>query len=364
MKFDSEGRVIKDDITPEAIVADAQKILSPYTMTFKHLVWWTVYQIGQRVSEGMAYKQRIFLAGDAVHTHSPKMGQGMNTSMQDTYNLGWKLGLVLKGLSPRITLLETYEQERLKVAKALIDFDIRYSSLFSGRPLEEVFQETNIKPEDLPRIWRKNNSFTSGLGIEYESSMLTFAEKSKQELAKNVHVGIRIASTLVTNQADACQIELGKRMLNDGRFRILMFAGDLADADQNARIKGFVQKLAEPNSFANRYSGPTGTPYFNPLIETLTIHASDRKAFELADFPEELHPFDEEYGWAYDRIYAEGERNATKTYDYYAIDRKKGCVVIVRPDHHVGWIGQCEDIEVMDEYFSGIFQRADKMNGK
>lgn len=70
---------------------------------------------------------------DAVHTHSPKAGQGMNVSMGDTYNLGWKLGLVCKKLL-RPEVLDTYELERRQIARQLIAFDHKFSRLFSGRP--------------------------------------------------------------------------------------------------------------------------------------------------------------------------------------------------------------------------------------
>jgi 2-polyprenyl-6-methoxyphenol hydroxylase-like FAD-dependent oxidoreductase len=61
---------------------------------------------------------RVFIAGDAAHVHSPAGGQGMNTGIQDAYNLGWKLGLVLQGGRPE--LLQTYEEERLPVAASVL----------------------------------------------------------------------------------------------------------------------------------------------------------------------------------------------------------------------------------------------------
>src|SRR5204862_486707 len=71
-------------------------------------------------------------AGDACHTHSAKAGQGMNVSMADTWNLGWKLAAVLRGRA-RPELLHTYSAERQAVAKELIDFDREFSKLFRGR---------------------------------------------------------------------------------------------------------------------------------------------------------------------------------------------------------------------------------------
>lgn len=94
-------QVERSKITPEIILKAAKKIMSPYELAYDYCDWWTAYQIGQRVSNSFSCDNRVFLAGDAVHTHSPKTGQGMNVSMQDTYNLGWKIGLVVKGFAKR-----------------------------------------------------------------------------------------------------------------------------------------------------------------------------------------------------------------------------------------------------------------------
>lgn len=78
------GRIDRSTISPATILKGAQKVLAPYKIAYKHCDWWTVYQIGQRVGKGFSKHDRVFLAGDAVHTHSPKAGQGMNVSMQDS----------------------------------------------------------------------------------------------------------------------------------------------------------------------------------------------------------------------------------------------------------------------------------------
>ena len=95
-------------------------------------------------------QERVFIAGDACHTHSPKAGQGMNASMNDTHNLGnayttivvrnvltlgiaWKLAYILRGWADQ-SLLKTYELERRKYAQELIHFDKKFSTLFSGKP--------------------------------------------------------------------------------------------------------------------------------------------------------------------------------------------------------------------------------------
>lgn len=78
------GKTDRSKITPDMILKSAQRILHPYTLTYSYCDWWTAYQIGQRVGDHFSLQERVFLAGDAVHTHSPKAGQGMNVSMQDS----------------------------------------------------------------------------------------------------------------------------------------------------------------------------------------------------------------------------------------------------------------------------------------
>jgi 2-polyprenyl-6-methoxyphenol hydroxylase-like FAD-dependent oxidoreductase len=75
---------------------------------------------------------RVFLVGDAAHVHPPAGGQGMNTSVQDAYNLGWKLGHVLRQGAP-VPLLDTYEQERLPVAASLLDFVVQMHRDWLGK---------------------------------------------------------------------------------------------------------------------------------------------------------------------------------------------------------------------------------------
>ena len=93
-------------ITQEQVIETARRVLHPYTLDVRDVAWFAVYQVGQRVTdrfddvpvdEAGSRPPRVFIAGDACHTHSAKAGQGMNVSLQDGYNLGWKLASVLGG---------------------------------------------------------------------------------------------------------------------------------------------------------------------------------------------------------------------------------------------------------------------------
>ena len=93
------------------------------------------------------------------------------------------------------------------------------------------------------------------------------------------------------------------------------------------------------------------------VIEVLVIHSSPRQEVELLDLHEMFHPFDERQGWDYEKVfvddisYHEGHGEAYKN---YGVDKEKGCVVIARPDQHVGWIGELEDIGDIDQYSSKV----------
>lgn len=354
---DASGRADRSKITPELIFGAAKKILQPYKLDYEYCDWWTAYQIGQRVGTDFAARNRVFLAGDAVHTHSPKAGQGMNISMQDTFNLGWKIALVLKGIAnPKI--LSTYAVERRQVAQDLIDFDHRFSRLFSGRPAKDVMDAEGVSMEVFKDAFLKGNMFASGLSVKYGASELVATKASNQSLATGITLGMRFNSFKVLNQADARPWHFQERLKADGRFRVVLFAGNILEAGQKLRVDRFCARLDSEESFMRRVKS-TGAPV-DSVVEVLTIHSSKRTDTELLrDFPEILHPFDKSTGWNYDKVfvddvsYHEGFGDA---YQNYGVDKERGCVVVVRPDQYVAWVGELDDFEGLQKYFEGCLR--------
>src|SRR5690606_19230322 len=159
---------------------------------------------------------RVFLTGDACHTHSAKAGQGMNVSMQDGFNIGWKLGQVLTGLSPA-SLLETYSAERQPVAQQLIDFDREWSSLMARKP-DEISD-----PQDLANYYLATAEFPSGFMTRYEPSAI-FGGAEHQDLATGFPIGMRFKSSEVVRVCDGNAVHLGHHARADGRWRIYAFA--------------------------------------------------------------------------------------------------------------------------------------------
>ncbi|KAK1492123.1 phenol hydroxylase [Colletotrichum cuscutae] len=375
---DASGRADRSKITPELIFVAAQKILSPYKIEYEYCDWWTAYQIGQRVGTEYDAHGRVFLAGDAVHTHSPKAGQGMNVSMQDTYNLGWKVALAAKGIAKR-DILNTYQSERRRVAQDLIEFDHRFSRLFSGRPAKDVLDEEGVSMEVFKDAFLKGNLFASGLSVDYGASNLVVKAgdslkqgdgskvpksvasiseedfKKKQALATGLPVGMRFNSFKVLNQACARPWHFQEIFKADGRFRVVLFAGNILDASQKARVDNFCVALDAPDNFLRKVT-PAKAP-IDSVIEILTIHSAKRTDTELLrDFPDILHPFDSHSGWDYNKVYVDDEsyhEGFGDAYKNYGVDKQRGCVVVVRPDQYVAWIGELEDFDDLQKYFEG-----------
>ncbi|CAE7137395.1 unnamed protein product, partial [Rhizoctonia solani] len=127
------GRVDRTKIGVERIIELVKQVLKPYRIDFKQLEWSGVYVIGQRLASSYQDKSgRVFILGDACHTHSPHAGQGMNAAISDAHNLAWKLVHVLKGWATP-DLLRTYESERRDFAVQLIDLHARIAEIMSGK---------------------------------------------------------------------------------------------------------------------------------------------------------------------------------------------------------------------------------------
>ncbi|KAK5014002.1 hypothetical protein LTR39_003371 [Cryomyces antarcticus] len=209
----------------------ARQIFHPYTLDIADTFWWSAYSIGQRLADHFSKDNRVFLTGDACHTHSPKAGQGMNVSLQDGYNIGWKLAAVLKGRAST-ELLRTYNLEREKVAADLIDFDRSFTKLFSSKS-----STTNGHgPEYFAQQFIKSGQYTAGLTAKYEDSMITSVSLSRQELAKGLVIGMRFPSAQVVRFCDAKAMQLAKALPADSRWRVVVFGGNLQNPANAERL--------------------------------------------------------------------------------------------------------------------------------
>lgn len=273
-------------------------------------------------------------------------GQGMNISMQDTYNLIWKLGSVMaQHANPAI--LDTYESERQPVARTLMELDKRILS---------AYQQATPEGEGVDEVREQYSGFMSGAGLVYEPSILIAHPDTEFRVAragiKNVHVGMRLAcfKKTVKNQADGSTKHLLSLLRSTGVWRLLVFAGDLRQEEQ-------MEKL---NDLANSRLARSFLQNLGSSIESFLIHASPRDLVDFFDIPEMFRPFDETFGWDYGRIFSDTEEPPTINGVNHISGResKKGAtefVLLCRPDQHVAWIGGFDKLNELERMFSTIF---------
>lgn len=137
--------------------ADLEKAIKEtvgFPMEIEAVNWFSVYKLHHRGVENFS-KENYFLAGDAAHIHSPAGGQGMNTGLQDAYNLCWKLVLVLKGVADE-KILGTYNEERLPFAKWLLKFTDRFFGIMTSTNIIISWIRNNIIPPLLKFAFSRN----------------------------------------------------------------------------------------------------------------------------------------------------------------------------------------------------------------
>jgi 2-polyprenyl-6-methoxyphenol hydroxylase-like FAD-dependent oxidoreductase len=166
-----EGEVLYEEI--EARIKEEAEI----DLDITHVDWFSTYRVHTRHVEKFS-SGRCFLAGDSAHIHTPAGGQGMNTGIQDAYNLGWKLALVLKGVAAE-RLLDTYNEERLPNAKRLLQTTDRMFNVVAGTDWFVNIIRTTIFPPmakfilSLDAVKKRFFPVVSQIGIAYRESSLS-----------------------------------------------------------------------------------------------------------------------------------------------------------------------------------------------
>jgi phenol 2-monooxygenase len=350
------GEVAKGDDrrvrqTPiEEIIRRANEILHPYSIDVKQVAWHSVYEVGHRVTDkfddvdvDQGHDPRVFLTGDACHTHSAKAGQGMNVSMQDGFNLGWKLGHVLSGLSPA-SLLSTYSAERQPVAQQLIDFDREWSALMARKP-DEISD-----PQDLATYYLATAEFPSGFMTQYGPSMIV-TDAAHQSLADGFPLGKRFTSAEVVRVCDGNVVHLGHHAKADGRWRIYAFA-DAAAAGEQSALASWAAWLASPDSPVSRF-----TPAGADVDAVFDIKAIYQQRFEDVDIARVPHVFLPQTGplglTDWEKVYAAAPSawSDVDIFDERGLSRD-GVVVVVRPDQYVAAVLPLDATDELAAFFA------------
>ena len=398
--------------TQEEVQTSAKKILAPYYIEWDRVEWYSVYPIGQGIAEKYTLDHRIFIGGDACHTHSvsiqalsskigyvsdkssnkmqPKAGQGMNTAFLDAVNLAWKIHHVESGFASRSTL-QTYESERKLIAETLLNFDAKYAALFSQRKpsagevglasqsTSPSQSSTASELNEFVETFKASCEFTSGYGILYPPNIYNHSPHhparsplflSPQEKTTTLHPGRILPPSNVTRVADANIIHLEQAIPLNGAFRLLIFAGHPQRSTR--ALIDFCAHLTKKTSFLTAFLRPdlaqvshheTHTPH-SRFFTLATIFAAAR--VDLAAVPKLLPPVLARYQT---HVYADdladqrvGGAKMGSAHRKMGLDEERGGVVVVRPDGHVGCVVRLVEgggtVEALNRYFGAFVDKA------
>ena len=335
----------------DAMIARINTIIAPYSLDVREVAWSSVYEVAHRITDGFddvpaelrgERTPHAFIMGDACHTHSAKAGQGMNVSIQDGFNLGWKLAAVLEGRAPE-SLLSTYEDERKVVAQNLIDFDKEWSDMLA-RPADSWDD-----PGELERYYVSTFEFPAGFMTQYAPSMITTGDEH-QALAPGFPLGKRFKSAEVIRRADNRWRHLGHLHEADGRWRVYVFADTAAPALTGTPTADFAEWWrTDPASPWMRFTPSGGDD--DATFDTKVVYQQDYTLVEPGDVPAVFKPVKVPYGLIdLNQVFAAGHGR-----DIFR-DRelsRDGVIVVVRPDQYVAGIFPLDARNELAAFFDG-----------
>jgi 2-polyprenyl-6-methoxyphenol hydroxylase-like FAD-dependent oxidoreductase len=197
---------------------------------------------------------RVFLAGDAAHIHSPAGGQGMNTGMQDAFNLAWKLAAVLRG-DAGDTLLDSYQAERLPVADSVIAFTNRLTKVGTLSGVPRRIRDAVVQMlSHVPAVRRALADLSEEVNIAYRNSPIAVGRRPRNaKVAAGEHVP-HVADAAVQKQLSAvCAVQnTGHTVVTVAAEQVAPAAGGhgqvqvLVTAD-GTPVAGYDTVIADPN---------------------------------------------------------------------------------------------------------------------
>jgi len=252
---------LHDSIHPnEEDFEEITKKRSPIPMDLHDTIWTSGFTINSRMTEKYRVGN-IFLCGDAAHVHSPVGGQGMNTGMQDAYNLAWKLALVSKGVGQE-TLLDSYEVERKPVAKnilkessamtKLVTLKNKFLKMIRNWILKHITQNEKVQDGFVKRIGEMDVNYSMSpivdRGGEYAVDFLTEIDDISHHLfiyTDNPQEVKEIEETIRNRYGDSLQLHVKPAKDKRGVYLIRpdQYIGYKSDAINLESIESYLKNV-------------------------------------------------------------------------------------------------------------------------
>ena len=274
----------------------------------------------------------------------------MNVSMQDTFNLGWKLIHVLSGRAdPR--LLRSYTQERWTEAKRLVETDHQWSRVMSA-PTTQAERDGTQEPRII-RQFKDNLAFTGGTAVKYDTSYL-FAAGQYQALATGEEIGRRFHSAPVVRVSDVKQMHLGHVAQADARWCIYAFAKNSDSSTPGSAIHQLADWLeTNPSSplVKHRHRGDD----IDAVIDFRAVFQQTFDELAYEQMPSLLKPKTGKLGLQdHEKVFCVDHKGAGDIFEMRGIDRSRGCMVVVRPDQYVAHVLPLDGVGELAAFFAGV----------
>ncbi|KAJ6051940.1 hypothetical protein N7460_002474 [Penicillium canescens] len=405
---ESGGQVDVHSITPEEVLEQANRIFSPYKLSFAApLSWFAVWKISERVARSFSSSdQRVHLVGDAAHVHSVMGAFGLNASILDAANIGWKLGLCARGKADPSKLLPTYDRERRLHAANIIEISGKYLRLvcssqvptarlhYLGAPLGLEELETHkangvngvngvhdavrkppassseaISIESDPKdqqngtaaftrdeakaflfdFFTRHGQFLLGVDAAYGTSCLNPCMNLTNDMdgtqrAPPVKVknGMRAPNPRLCID-DSHTGYLYDKLPGDGRFHLVVFGSNLLGPVRQ-HLKIFSEEISSGKATSEFYSRFGGPDMFNIVL------VAKGMPFEI----KESLSVDEDLAALRDKaiVLADDRAPDEDAHSTWGVNHRTGAVVVIRPDLWVGISATPGDAGKLGSYFA------------
>jgi len=288
---------LKEDANFDDVLFYLQKQL-PFSLKVNSCNWFTTYNLHHRMASSFATK-KCFLIGDAAHVHSPVGGQGMNTGLQDAYNLAWKLAGVIKN-QIRPEILSSYAEERMRVARTLLKTtDRAFTILISNNLMVKAVRKLLIKYLTSV-LWKKPKfkkfffKMVSQIGIQYRDSKINL-NLSK---AENIKAGDRLPFIKIFDEKKQQETDLHAWCAKPGFTFIAL--GKLKENDLFNLARWITQNYPQQLNF-----------FYLPFS------AKNKAVFDCFEMKEDQHK-----------------------------------AIIVRPDMHIGYLNDTVHVDLIGDYLA------------
>lgn len=320
-------------LTQDDVIEEAKKALQPFTLGFETVDWWTAYSVGQGLAFNYRANDRIFIAGDAAHTHSSTAAQGLNTGLHDAVNLSWKLAGSIRGWYAD-SVLDSYTKERRLHAEQMIKQDKIASLLTAGETPDQFKDDPNFDTHKaLLEVYTQNQALNTGMGVEYPVDGVTLVNFSGLPDLK-VSAGSRAPDALLQKPGmRLIPVRLYSLFQNTGRFTVIVFAGD--PAHTAPFLKSFRRYIDGRQSWER---------YCADLFRSVTImqvHNENSSAGEKLGVP----------------LFGQGYYDIDgSAHERYGVDIIKGAVLVLRPDATIGTACGLDEGSKISAYFANFLK--------